>query len=336
MRSFLVSAKMALCAIIGTGFCFTGFAANINLIVVDSLTSTAKYVKDGTHYSSLVLTDGGAVAVGTTSPWGTFDVLGADEAAVNIRNSTNSKYGLTLSACSTFAKINTNWSTGGHRTPLSLGTHWNQFGQLYLDTMDRIGIGTTSPQALFHVNHSGDNTSAFMLGDWTTPSYNTGIYLRSTGKPVIRTGSDATFGIYNHPNDNQGITIYGSEGWVGIGDTTPSYMLDVAGTVRAAKIISDDTVICDVVKINNWKIEAPDYVFNRNYALPKLENVEKFIKEKKHLPDVPSARQMKTDGVDVAKMNMVLLKKVEELTLYVIEQNKKIEALEKKVQGSVE
>jgi hypothetical protein len=85
------------------------------------------------------------------------------------------------------------------------------------------------------------------------------------------------------------------------------------------------------LKINNWTIEAPDYVFEKDYKLPSLKAVEKHIAANKHLPGVPSASEMKKNGVDLSEMNMTLLKKVEELTLYMIEQNKKIEALERKV-----
>jgi hypothetical protein len=85
------------------------------------------------------------------------------------------------------------------------------------------------------------------------------------------------------------------------------------------------------LKIKNWTIEAPDYVFEKDYKLPSLTAVEKHIAANKHLPGVPSAAEMKEKGVDLSEMNMTLLKKVEELTLYAIEQNKKIEALEKKI-----
>jgi hypothetical protein len=79
------------------------------------------------------------------------------------------------------------------------------------------------------------------------------------------------------------------------------------------------------VKTNNWTIATPDYVFEKDYELASLSNVETFVKEKKHLPEVPSAMEMKKEGMDLAEMNMRLLKKVEELTLYAIGQSKTIE-----------
>jgi hypothetical protein len=70
-----------------------------------------------------------------------------------------------------------------------------------------------------------------------------------------------------------------------------------------------------------------DYVFAPEYKLPKLEDVEAFYKENQHLPEIPSAKEVEENGIAVAEMNVLLLKKVEELTLYVVEQQKEINKL---------
>ena len=75
---------------------------------------------------------------------------------------------------------------------------------------------------------------------------------------------------------------------------------------------------------NSW----PDFVFADDYALPELTEVEDFINENKHLPEVPSAKEVAEEGFDVADMDATLLKKVEELTLYIIQQEKRIKQLE--------
>ena len=72
-----------------------------------------------------------------------------------------------------------------------------------------------------------------------------------------------------------------------------------------------------------------DFVFEEDYKLPTLQEVEKHIKEKKHLPEIASAKVMEKEGVNVGKFQIQLLQKIEELTLYIIEQNKRIEELEK-------
>lgn len=75
----------------------------------------------------------------------------------------------------------------------------------------------------------------------------------------------------------------------------------------------------------------PDYVFDPSYKLRSLEETEKYVKENHHLPEVPSAAEIAKEGMSLNGMSKILLKKVEELTLHIIEQNKRIEALEKKL-----
>ncbi|MCF6365848.1 MAG: hypothetical protein L3J35_06545 [Bacteroidales bacterium] len=74
-----------------------------------------------------------------------------------------------------------------------------------------------------------------------------------------------------------------------------------------------------------------DYVFNNNYKLMPLNKLEKFINKNKHLPGVPSAKEIKEKGLNLAETDAVQMVKIEELTLYIIEQNKRIEKLEKQI-----
>ena len=107
-------------------------------------------------------------------------------------------------------------------------------------------------------------------------------------------------------------------GNVGIGTVSPQAKLHVAGDTK----IEGNLEVASV-KTKTWSI-APDYVFEKDYKLASLEHVEKYLNQNKHLPEIPSAKEIKTDGLDLAEMNLKLLKKVEELTLYSIQQNKKI------------
>jgi len=111
-----------------------------------------------------------------------------------------------------------------------------------------------------------------------------------------------------------------NDGNVGIGTITPKCRLAVNGKIRATEV----EVLTDVNSV-------PDYVFAHNYKLPSLIEVERFIQENHHLSEVPSATEIGDKGLNLGNMNLVLLKKVEELTLYIIQQNKKIESLETKV-----
>jgi hypothetical protein len=110
--------------------------------------------------------------------------------------------------------------------------------------------------------------------------------------------------------------IVETNGNVGIGTTNPdTFKLAVNGIIKAKEILVDTS---------GWA----DYVFEEGYALPSLEEVEKSINELKHLPGIPSKHEAGEKGIHVAEFQATLLKKIEELTLYIIQQEKKISALE--------
>lgn len=93
---------------------------------------------------------------------------------------------------------------------------------------------------------------------------------------------------------------------------SPSDKLSVNGAIRCKRLVVLQT-------------EWADYVFDSCYKRPSLAYLEQYIKDHKHLPDIPSAKEAVDKGVDVGDCQAILLKKVEELTLYMIEQNKKME-----------
>lgn len=125
--------------------------------------------------------------------------------------------------------------------------------------------------------------------------------------------STTNFELYDRVNGLSRFVVK-QDGAVGIGTVTPEYKLDVVGTIRAHHI-----------KVNLDK--TADFVFDPSYKLLKLSEVETFVKENRHLPSVPSADEFKKNGMDVSEMNNLLLKKIEELTLYVIEQKKDVDNL---------
>jgi hypothetical protein len=100
---------------------------------------------------------------------------------------------------------------------------------------------------------------------------------------------------------------------VGIGTTTPSHKLSVVGTINSEEIIVEENV-------------GADFVFEASYDLPTLQDIEAFIEQNQHLPGIAPASQMIEEGVKVGELQMQLLQKIEELTLYTIEQQKLIEA----------
>jgi hypothetical protein len=112
--------------------------------------------------------------------------------------------------------------------------------------------------------------------------------------------------------------LWDSNGNLGIGTTTPKERLSVNGKIRAHEIR---------VETASW----PDYVFAKDYKLPSLQETEKHINENGHLPGIPSAQDVKTNGIDLGEMHAKLLQKIEELTLHVIEQNKQLQLQNRRI-----
>lgn len=114
-----------------------------------------------------------------------------------------------------------------------------------------------------------------------------------------------------------------SDGNVGIGvklvANPNNYKLAVNGTIGAK-----------AVKVEVTSTTWADYVFEKNYKLKSLPELERFVNTHKHLPNIPSAAEVEKDGIDMATMNAKLLEKIEELSLYIIELNKRLEQVEKK------
>ncbi|MEA1786087.1 fibronectin type III domain-containing protein [Arenibacter sp. GZD96] len=118
-----------------------------------------------------------------------------------------------------------------------------------------------------------------------------------------------------------GSTVFYNGGNVGIGTSDPgTFRLAVNGNVHAKEVKVD---------LVGWA----DYVFAEDYGLPSLEEVERHILEKGRLPNIPSAAEVETNGIELGEMNRLLLAKIEELTLYLLEQEKRIRKLEKNIKN---
>jgi len=192
-----------------------------------------------------------------------------------------------------------------------------------------VGIGTDSPQYKLHIE--GDTYTA----GWFRVNGNQGLYFQSWGGGFymtdatwIRTYGNKNFyhntgvmrtdGVF-HVGPNGDRLIVNANGNIGIGVTNPQFRLEVAGTIRSKEV---------KIEATGWS----DFVFNKNYDLPKLSEVEKHINDKQHLPGIPSEKEVLENGISVGEMQAKLLQKIEELTLYVIGQDKKIENQDAKIQ----
>ena len=121
----------------------------------------------------------------------------------------------------------------------------------------------------------------------------------------------------NHNNSDR--MVIKNNGNIGIGTITPGYKLDVLGTIRAKELKVD--------------MHGADFVFEENYVLRPIAELEDYIIENKHLPEIATAKEMQENGVNQSEMNRKLLQKIEELTLYIIEQNKINKVQSDKING---
>ena len=127
---------------------------------------------------------------------------------------------------------------------------------------------------------------------------------------AITTNATSGGGSGNWTLNNQ--NVYYNTGNVGIGTTTPDEKLAVNGNIHAKEVRVD---------LSGW----PDYVFTKTYDLRTLKQVAEYIKNKGHLPNIPSAKEVEENGILLGDMNAKLLEKIEELTLYILQQQKKID-----------
>ena len=194
----------------------------------------------------------------------------------------------------------------------------------------KVGVGITNPSCQFHLYNSirpefyiGNPYGALRLA----VAYNAGEYAPTSqrGDVVynlhgVDIGDNHVGLIYNfNNNDNDGASYIKFCDWTNH---------DIMAIYNNATVKIDGKLFAKEieVKTNVWA----DFVFKPDYTLMPLSELEHFIKQNNHLPDVPTETQVKENGINVAEMNAKLLQKIEELTLYVIEQQKQIDELKSK------
>ncbi len=286
----------------------------------------------------------GYVGVGTTNPVSQFDVRATngkgiwlnfnDESAVTFRpNNGNSIFHLSHGHDNKFYI-----SQGGTVGANKLMTFVNS---------GNVGIGTTNPKAVLDVGSNiqnealgtvfgrlpegdttGDGTYLGVKGYGTQNSVYDGksfsivhnFYGTTNSSINFFRGGSITGGYltFNTNSNTEGMRL-DSNGNLAIGTTyTQGFKLGVNGNIAALEV--------KIATYANW----PDYVFKDTYNLPALEDVEQQIKDKGHLKDLPSAEEVKEEGFYLGDMDAKLLQKIEELTLYTIEQEKRIKSIEVK------
>jgi len=187
-----------------------------------------------------------------------------------------------------------------------------------------VGIGTTNPAALLHLVKPASESklftesfSGFPASMWVlNPAASYGLRLDANGTGHIALNESNPLDFLNftyNPSFNK------AQVWVGSMKPDASSVHGNFDFAVNGKVVARELYI----RITDWA----DFVFDENYNLPKLSDVEEYYKINKHLPGIPSAKTVSEEGIEVATIEKLLLQKVEELTLYLVDQQKEIEQL---------
>ncbi|HWZ35437.1 MAG TPA: hypothetical protein VNW51_04720 [Mucilaginibacter sp.] len=296
----------------------------IILSLAIALSSYCSYAQNTYPWSST-----GNVGIGTTNP---STVLSGTNLTINTSGSYSS---LILQNSGTdrgfFTATNGQAILGSVTTGTTLQFNTEGSARMLIDASGNVGIGTTSPQSKLHIYQAASDASGLIIQGNTINADAAQHYIAMTldgdsgngggNYSQIRSysnlyntwGSQLAFyttqtGVANTLAERMRIDWNGN---VGIGTPTPDARLAVNGTIHTKEI---------KVNLTGWS----DYVFKPSYRLPPLTTVKAYIDQNHHLPEIPSEAEVIKNGVNVGEMLKLQTKKIEELTLYLIDKDKQL------------
>ncbi len=249
----------------------------------------------GKNYGTIHLSTGTSLDhYGNAITWGASDA-GNAQAGIYVRS--DGSYGTKMYFATTDSYVT------GSKTRLFIGHNGN------------VGIGTTSPNAKLDIKAA---TGDIMVLE-TTSAINNVMRFKNqgieNGAIYSLAGQDDFYIRATNPTGKLILQNAGSISMildenqrVGIGTANPTYKLSVAGTISCGELIVED--------VTGWA----DFVFEDDYSLMSLKDLDKYIQTNKHLPEIPTTAEVEENGISVGEMNTKLLQKIEELTLYTIQQ----------------
>jgi YadA head domain repeat (2 copies) len=286
--------------------------------------------------------DFGMVGIGTTHPLATLDVNGGMICRGFAMPTEEMRTGYVLT-CNELGTAD--WAPAPGSDPI-----WSTFAinHIYRES-GNVGIGTNMPVARLQIGDRwsfNDNDDGIKSIGYNA-TYIDGKYYKAvngssslisfepSGAIAFKT---AVTGLQGQPIETFTESLFlDNLGRVGIGTQHPNTELEVNGKVFIGRnavsmetygLYVEDGIYTKIVKVEH-PTQWSDFVFNKDYKLRPLSEVEQFIEANKHLPEVPSSAEVEENGINLGEMDAILLQKIEELTLYVIEQQKTIEELQK-------
>lgn len=292
-----------------------------NYFGIDDATSGRRVfsIEAGAPANAMYVRSSGNVGIGTSAPSVELHVEDGDSPTLRLEQDGSSGFtAQTWDVAGNEANFFVRDVTNGSKLSFRIKPNAPEDSLFIKEGNGDIGMGTDSPQRGLHIRRTGSTSAALLIQSATADST---IELQQSG--TVGT----TWEFRNQESSGRlNIGLVGGNTPVKIDNTANNNLIRIGRNG-----LPDEVNITGRLVINNTQVNVPDYVFADDYVLRPLAEVRAFIDTNSHLPEVPSEAEIKANGVDMSEMQMALLKKVEELTLYTLDQEDVISAQQAKV-----